>query len=133
MNDTTSPSDKEEKEEELDYLDIVPREIELSVEALGKGDTSTKFAVLMVLLQADEWLTEPEIAEKDGIDNDDIDTLLDDLQRGGLISRKVGERFGDPTTGGYVITTYGERLLDGLYRSTQPKFTKMVGGDRNGE
>ena len=131
MNDTTTPSDKEEQE--FDYSDIVPKDIELSVEALGKGDTSTKFAVLMVLLQADEWLTEPEIAEKDGIDKDNIDTLLDDLQKGGLISRKVGEQLGDPATGGYVITTYGERILDGLYESTQPKFTKMVGGDGNGE
>lgn len=117
----------EEPDTEVDYSDIVPKEIELAIESLGEGDTESKFAVLMVLIQSDEQLNQSEIEEKDGVDSETLDEVLDDLQRGGLISRKVGERIGDPTTGGYVISTYGSNLLDGLYMASQPKFTKMVG------
>ena len=125
--------DETDKQDEdvIDFSDIVPKEIELSMESLGEGDTNSKFAVLMVLVQAEEQLNEQDIVEKNGVKSDNIDGILDDLQTGGLVSRKVGERIGDSSTGGYVITTYGERILDGLYMASQPKFTDMVGHVRD--
>lgn len=118
------------EEEQIDYSDIVPKEIRMTVESLGKGDTDSKFAILIILLDSEECLSKNDISKKGDFD-DDINQLLDHLQRSGLVARKVGERLGDPSTGEYVITTYGKRILDGFYRATQPKFTDLVISNKN--
>lgn len=117
---------EENETDNPDYSDMVPKEIELAVSGLGEKDTETKFAILMVLIDSEDKIPKQKIANTIDENESKVEELLDDLQTGGIIARYVGESIGDPTTGEYDITTYGTRILDGLYDAIQPKFTDIT-------
>lgn len=110
------------------YADKIPKALRLALNGIA-GEDNIGYAIVMLLAE-DHQLTEDDIINELCTDNDDIPNAritemqakiskrINDLQRGGVIQRHPGERIGDPNTGTYSLTTFGEALLDGLYDAT---------------
>lgn len=110
------------------YADKTPKALRLALNSIA-GEDNIGYAIVMLLVE-NHQLTEDDITNELCTDNDDvpdaritelkakISKRIDDLQRGGVIQRHPGERIGDPNTGTYSLTNFGEALLDGLYDAT---------------
>jgi DNA-binding HxlR family transcriptional regulator len=100
------------------YAARMPLEIRLAVDSLS-GHNDTGYAVVMLLSEGSRLQFE-ELREELDVHQQTLVDTLDDLQHGGVVRKRAGERIGDPSTGAYELTTTGDRLLDGLYYASQP-------------
>jgi len=100
------------------YASKFPKELKLAIDGLS-GQNEVGYAIVMLLVE-EEALKFTEISEMLDLHPQTVSDALDDLQRGGLIEKKAGERIGDQSTGPYVLTTFGNRVLDSLYEATNP-------------
>lgn len=106
-----------------EYASFFPKSIRLAFENLGNpnNDKDISFAILSLLLHEDDTLERNEI--KNALSDTPEETIedeLDNLQTGGLVVKWAGEKIGDPATGGYEVTDFGEAIVDGIYESTTP-------------
>lgn len=97
------------------YADKFPKKLRLAVDGLS-GKNEAGFAVMMLLIE-EKSLSFTKISERLDLHPQTLSNTLDELQKGGLIRKEVGERIGDQSTGEYIITTFGERLLDSIYQA----------------
>ena len=101
-----------------EYGNIVPKALQLSLEALGT-ETTTRLGIMMLLIDEDGQSFD-EIREYTTQDEEELFDTLSALQRGGLIEKRVGEKIGDRKTGNYHVTTIGNHILDGLHDKATP-------------
>lgn len=102
-----------------EHAEFFPKEVRLAVNGLSSEDGHT-FAVISALLHNDGSLEPDELADELDTDVETVHDMTDDLQKGGIVEKKVGERIGDRSVGPYELSTYGERILDGLYEASTP-------------
>lgn len=114
----TSDEDKSKLEK---HAELFPKEIRLAVNGLASEDEHT-FAIVAALAENDGSLEPQELADKLDTDVETIHDMTDDLQRGGVVEKKVGKRIGDRSVGAYELSTFGQRILDGLYEASAPKY-----------
>lgn len=105
-------------EQRDEYASQMPLEIRLAVDGLS-GHNNTGYAVVM-LLSEESQLRFEELREKLDVHRQTLTNTLDDLQHGGLVKKRAGERIGDQSTGAYELSDFGDQLLNGLYQSSQP-------------
>jgi DNA-binding HxlR family transcriptional regulator len=105
-------------EQRDEYASQMPLEIRLAVDGLS-GHNNTGYAVVM-LLSEESQLRFEELREELNVHRQTLTNTLDDLQHGGLVKKRAGERIGDQSTGAYELSDFGDRLLNGLYQSSQP-------------
>jgi len=96
-----------------------PEECKLAINALGGGgDERYELATYLVTDGPAERRT---IKEELDIENSVIGDGLDALARGGIVQKSVGEELGNPETGMYRLTIFGEQVLDGVYWAGHPE------------
>lgn len=95
-----------------EYAERIPAEVRLALDALT-GRTDSGYAVVMLLLDADEPLRFGEIREELMIHQQTLTDTLENLQVGGVVQCRP-----DADPGGYSLSTFGRRILDGLYEAS---------------
>jgi len=100
------------------YAEKFPEEVRLAIDGLS-GRNDVGYAVMMLLVE-EESLQFKEIEQELDVHSQTLSNAVNQLQDGGLIEKKAGDRIGDQSTGEYVITKFGDRILDCLYQATQP-------------
>lgn len=95
------------------YAERIPTEVRLALDGLT-GRTDTGYAVVMLLLEADDPLRFGEVRERLGVHQQTLTDTLESLQVGGVVQKRAGEE----GTGGYSLSTFGRRILDGLYTAS---------------
>lgn len=95
-----------------EYAERIPAEVRLALDGLT-GRTDNGYAVVMLLLEADEPMRFGEIREELGLHQQTLTDTLEDLQVGGVVQRRP-----DADPGGYSLSTFGRRILDGLYEAS---------------
>lgn len=110
------------------YADQISKGVRLLLNSIA-SENEIGYAIV-VLLMDEGKLSEDEItetllgdtseltAEEEQELRENISDKLDELQTGGFVSKRVGERIGDPDTGDYEVTTAGENILWALYEET---------------
>ncbi|WP_159900766.1 MarR family transcriptional regulator [Salinirussus salinus] len=101
------------------YAKKFPKKARLAVDGLG-GREQSGYAVMMLLVEEGS-LRFNEICDHLDMHSQSVNNTLDDLQRGGLIKKEVGDKIGDQSTGQYTITNFGDRVLDSLYQAADPE------------
>lgn len=96
-----------------------PKEVQLATNGLA-SESGITFAILSVLIEEGP-LERDELERALEMEYEEFEDELTGLQRGGLVSKRVGERIGDPQVGAYEITTFGEQLLDGIHEASIPE------------
>ncbi len=102
-----------------EYAGKIPLEVRLAVDGLS-GSNDVGYAVVVLLVE-EESLQFGEIREKLDVHQQTLTNTLDELQRGGVVKKRAGERIGDQSTGAYTLTKFGDRILDGLYYASEPE------------
>ncbi len=101
------------------YADEFPRLIRQAVNGLS-GENQVSYAVVALLAEEDE-LQFSEIRTELDVHPQTLSDSLDSLERGGIVNKMAGSKIGDKSTGAYVITDFGHRILDSLFESTSPR------------
>jgi len=102
----------------LKYASKIPKEIRLAINGMS-GQNELRYGILMLLVEEDE-LKFNEIKSELDSHPQTLSNALDDLQTGGLLEKQSGEKIGVQSTGKYTITSFGDRILEGLYHASQP-------------
>jgi|APHM01.1.fsa_nt_gi hypothetical protein len=110
----------EEKSEIEEYAELFPKIVRLSVNGLASEDEHT-FAVVAAIVENGGSLQPDELADELGTDVETVHDMTDDLQRGGIVVKKAGKEIGNQDVGAYEMSTYGNRILDGLYEASTPR------------
>lgn len=101
-----------------EYASQIPLDIRLAVDSLS-GHNGTGYAVVL-LLSEEGPLRFEKLRERLEVHRQTLANTLDDLQHGGTVRKRAGDRIGDQSTGAYELSDFGDRLLDGLYYVSQP-------------
>jgi DNA-binding HxlR family transcriptional regulator len=99
-------------EDYLKYTEGFPKKSRMAINALG-GQNGKRYAIVTLLMDK-KSLSYNEIKSKLNLASQSLSNALDDLQRGGVVEKRVGEKIGDQSTGNYTITSYGERLIQNI-------------------
>lgn len=113
-----------------DYAGLFPKEIRLAVNSLSSEDEST-FAIIAVLIENGQSLEAQELADELDTDVETVNNITDDLERGGIVEKKAGKQIGDPSSGCYELTIFGDRILNCLYEASTPDREKSYSSTTN--
>lgn len=105
-------------DQHLEYASKIPKEVRLAIDGLS-GQNEMRYAVMMLLVE-EGGLKFSQMKRQLDLHPQQLANALDSLERGGLVKKEPGERIGDQSTGQYEITTFGDRILDGLYEASKP-------------
>lgn len=100
------------KEQYLEYTKELPKKSRMAVNALG-GQNGKRYAIVM-LLSGEHSLSFTEIQNELEMQSQSLNNALNDLQRGGIIEKKIGGKIGKQSTGDYILTSYGEQLIQNI-------------------
>lgn len=103
----------------MEYAEKFPAEVRLAIDGLG-GQSDVGYAVMMLLVEQGPMHFENIRSELD-LYSQTLSNHVNKLQKGGLVKKEAGGTIGDQSTGAYSITKFGNRMLDALYKSTQPE------------
>ena len=110
----------EDTDEYLEYTEVIPKEIRLTVGSLS-GQNGLRYAVVVLLLD-EGYLPFSEIREKLDVHQQRLTEALDALQEGGMVKWQAEEDLSSRTTGNYCMTDYGKKIIGGFYEATRPKY-----------
>lgn len=79
--------------------------------AIKSIKSELSFDILMMLIKND-GMELNQMRDNLAYHTHEIENTLDDLQKGGLVAKKVGDKIGDKETGEYIITEFGLRMLN---------------------
>lgn len=104
-----------------EYAQMIPVEARLAAEGLS-GQNDLRWAVVAALIKHGD---QPFSSLKNKLDihQQRLTDALDGLQTGGVIKKTVGDQTGTKFDGYYSITEFGQKILDGFYNATEPKYT----------
>lgn len=105
-------------EQHLNYAKRIPKEVRLAIDGLS-GKNETGYAIMVLLVENDPMRFK-QIEEKLDLHPQKITNALGELEKGGVVEKRAGDKIGKQSTGKYAITKFGDQLLDGLYEATQP-------------
>lgn len=104
------------------YASQVPKEVRLAINSLS-GQDDLRYGIIMALVEAGE-LQFSELESRMDVHQQSLSNALSDLQTGGFVKKKTGEKIGRRSSGAYTITKFGERILNGLYQASWPKIDR---------
>lgn len=100
-----------------EYAAGVPEAVRLAVDSLGSSDDRT-YAVVMAIDEAGP-LRFGELEDRLELHPEKLSTVLGDLVKGGVVSKRAGDPVGAQSTGAYALTEFGDAILDGLVRAVR--------------
>jgi DNA-binding HxlR family transcriptional regulator len=106
-------------EQHLKYARKFPQEVRLAIEGLS-GQNELGYAIMMLLVEEGS-VQFKQIKNELDVHPQSLTNAIGDLEKGGLVEKRAGDQIGSQTTGEYVITNFGDRVLDSLYKASQPE------------
>ncbi|AKH98217.1 MarR family transcriptional regulator [Halanaeroarchaeum sulfurireducens] len=108
----------------LSYASKVPKEVRLAADGLS-GQNDLRWALLVALIE-EGALSFSKLKEMLDVHQQSLSNALKALQKGGMIKKKAGKDLGSEQAGNYSIAPFGQKILDGFYSATEPKFEQST-------